>query len=107
MTLKNDFEQHVIHKKTFVEAQEYIIYKYVESSPDGELPPSQVRAHRRPDDANQEERNLHDDTEFDDAERKPGLVISCKIARKFGFYVYTAFIILVSAHAPIDLLYRP
>jgi hypothetical protein len=99
--VKNDFEHHVIHKRAFVDAQEYHIYKYVESYLDGDVPPSHLKAPHRPYDRNQDARDAHDDMEFDEGERRRGLVVSCKIARKFGFYVYTGYVILVSKHGKL------
>jgi hypothetical protein len=93
--VKNDFEHHVIHKRAFVDAQEYHIYKYVESYQDGDASPSRLKSSHRSDDRNERARDAHDDAEFDNDELRAGLVVSCKIARKFGFYVYTAYLILV------------
>jgi hypothetical protein len=93
--LRNDFEHHVIHRRAFVDPQEYHIYDYVESYEDGKLPPSHQRAMRRHQVSKEEQdRHDHDDYAFDD--RRPGIVVSCKVARRFGFYIYTAFLILVS-----------
>lgn len=95
--LRNDFEHHVIHRRAFVDPQEYHIYDYVESYDDDKLPPSRQQAMRRHHvSQDEQDRYDHDDYAFHTDDRRSGIVVSCKVARRFGFYIYTAFLILVS-----------
>ena len=92
----NDYEKHSIYHMAHIDEQEYHLYSYVESYREGERQPAHqtlLRSLIHPD--HERLRDLHDDTAFDDEAMKPGLVVACKVARRFEFYVYTAFMILV------------
>ena len=92
----NDYEHHTIHHLAFVDEHEYSLYSYVESYREGERKTAYQRLlasliHAE----NQKLRDEHDDEHFDAEAMKPGLVVACKVARRYEFYVYTAFMILV------------
>lgn len=85
VTFRDDSERHVIHQKNFIDAQEYYLYKYVESFYDGQLPPThQHFRHKRLSNENDKAGNI-----------KHELVVSGKVARRFGFYIFNMFFILV------------
>jgi hypothetical protein len=86
----------VIHQKNFIDVQEYYLYKYVESYYDGQLPPShQHIRHRSTSSEDLEESDLHGTQLFTKEDLKHGLVVSGKVARRFGFYIFSMFFILV------------